>query len=650
MRLVRTNSLTSVKDLIKSFAAENKKRTVQTGMKSYFSAVTKAVGEVTGLSVSNSTTPTSITPLISNNISSSSTTSSTSSGSLPNISIATTGDGEVFHDMSDTAATTTMTEQAPKMDTNESKEGRDAKRQLSVSPITSPPKNKHKKTSEAAKSAAGSEDELDDKTKQLLLAKIKSLENELKNIKMGMIQHAEAQLRTTKDLEIIENAHRETAIRLEELGATAIEAKKASQDTAKKVEQLAKEFNSKLDSQMKQLHGKMDEAEAYAADNRATMAIIEKALKETRAGDNLQGPSRSAMGVYLSGVDKLREIISERHDEDPVAVVKRMLRDSRCFYFYDRIMISDRQNRMEAKTAMIYFRSLQNKKEAEVSIKRFLAHHQAKGVMIRDIFPSERMAEVGGLNKYGFDLKNEGTIDRFRIQNRRDVPILQGIYPGKTYYEDINLSGYSDAMELDNQDNNGGGGGEGEAPPLIPIPSSEGGAVLQTREAPASNNMIPDNDYSSKGAPPASLSTATAMNGTKPVQGGERGKSTNPPPNRGNRSLRGYGGGGLTNGGGQQEARGGGGGTRGYRGGGGGSRTSNDNHYTTQGPRQRGNRTQNNRYGANPKGSNILDNFSNYSDNSNDYYDSEYPLYDGPFTNVRGRKNNQAGFKRPGYV
>ena len=529
MRLVRTNSLTSVKDLIKSFAAENKKRTVQTGMKSYFSAVTKAVGEVTGLSVSNSTTPTSITPLISNNISSSSTTSSTSSGSLPNISIATTGDGEVFHDMSDTA-TTTMTEQAPKMDTNESKEGRDAKRQLSVSPITSPPKNKHKKTSEAAKSAAGSEDELDDKTKQLLLAKIKTLENELKNIKMGMIQHAEAQLRTTKDLEIIENAHRETAIRLEELGTTAIEAKKASQDTAKKVEQLAKEFNSKLDSQMKQLHGKMEEAEAYAADNRATMAIIEKALKETRAGDNLQGPSRSAMGVYLSGVDKLREIISERHDEDPVAVVKRMLRDSRCFYFYDRIMISDRQNRMEAKTAMIYFRSLQNKKEAEVSIKRFLAHHQAKGVMIRDIFPSERMAEVGGLNKYGFDLKNEGTIDRFRIQNRRDVPILQGIYPGKTYYEDINLSGYSDAMELDNQDNNGGGGGEGEAPPLIPIPSSEGGAVLQTREAPASNNMIPDNDYSSKGAPPASLSTATAMNGTKPVQGGERGKSTNPPP------------------------------------------------------------------------------------------------------------------------
>ena len=62
VRLVRTNSLTSVKDLIKSFAAENKKKTVQTGMKSYFSAVTKAVGEVTGLTVSNSTTPTSITP------------------------------------------------------------------------------------------------------------------------------------------------------------------------------------------------------------------------------------------------------------------------------------------------------------------------------------------------------------------------------------------------------------------------------------------------------------------------------------------------------------------------------------------------------------------------------------------------------------
>ena len=49
VRLVRTNSLTIVKDLIKSFTAENKKKTVQTGMKSYFSAVTKAVCEVTGL-------------------------------------------------------------------------------------------------------------------------------------------------------------------------------------------------------------------------------------------------------------------------------------------------------------------------------------------------------------------------------------------------------------------------------------------------------------------------------------------------------------------------------------------------------------------------------------------------------------------------
>ena len=62
VRLVRTNSLTIVKDLIKSFTAENKKKTVQTGMKSYFSAVTKAVCEVTGLTVSNSKTPAATTP------------------------------------------------------------------------------------------------------------------------------------------------------------------------------------------------------------------------------------------------------------------------------------------------------------------------------------------------------------------------------------------------------------------------------------------------------------------------------------------------------------------------------------------------------------------------------------------------------------
>ena len=58
VKLVRTNSLTSVKDLIKTFASEKQQKvTVHAGMRKYLSTtvlnVTKAVGEVTGVGHGN---------------------------------------------------------------------------------------------------------------------------------------------------------------------------------------------------------------------------------------------------------------------------------------------------------------------------------------------------------------------------------------------------------------------------------------------------------------------------------------------------------------------------------------------------------------------------------------------------------------------
>ena len=58
VKLVRTNSLTSVKDLIKTFAPEKQQKvTVHVGMRKYLSTtvlnVTKAVGEVTGVGHGN---------------------------------------------------------------------------------------------------------------------------------------------------------------------------------------------------------------------------------------------------------------------------------------------------------------------------------------------------------------------------------------------------------------------------------------------------------------------------------------------------------------------------------------------------------------------------------------------------------------------
>ena len=473
VKLVRTNSLTSVKDLIKTFAPEKQQKvTVHAGMRKYLSTtvlnVTKAVGEVTGVGhgntipkkkfvlaktkfTENSTPVPLITapPAPSSSSSSSSATLDSSVGPSLDCSTSTGGTEDVFHNMSSEADKTKMDESK---DTQ--KRPHSTSPEALARPVLVSKKKKGGVSRSASNSPYGSDDDAVDN--KLLYEKVKKLEEEICKLKMTSIKNASS---INTNIEAIESANQSiigmqndmTEIKegMTGIKESLVETMQVNQITSDKMDQLAAELNIKLDRELNKLSCRISENEKVALDTKNTLEIVEKALREQRAGENLIGPSRSSMGIYLVGIEALRQQICDRSDEDPIAVVKKMLYQANCFYFYDRIILGDKQkNRLDTRTALIYFRSMQNKKEAEVGIKRFLASLKAKGVMIRDIFPSERMKEVGGLNKCGFDMKNEGKISRFRIQNRRDVPILQGIYPGGSSYVDIHPDEYSDALEI----------------------------------------------------------------------------------------------------------------------------------------------------------------------------------------------------------
>ena len=234
----------------------------------------------------------------------------------------------------------------------------------------------------------------------------------------------------------------------EKVEAVEAEAKAAAQRMDTKMEHLVKEVDKKLSTNLEEMFERLKKAEESSSDLRLTMASMEKAYREMQSGDNLPAQSRSGAGIYLAGLDKLRVIYHADRSVDPIEVVKRLLFDAKCYYFYDRIYLADKQaNRIDTRAAMIHFSSVQTKKDAEVKIKRQLAQLTARGVMIRDLFPQERMLEVRGLNKTGFEMKAAGKCERFRIINRQDKPILQVLYKNTFRYEDVQPEGYEESMD-----------------------------------------------------------------------------------------------------------------------------------------------------------------------------------------------------------
>ena len=219
------------------------------------------------------------------------------------------------------------------------------------------------------------------------------------------------------------------------------------------VENKNEEFKLNLNEQGEHiisLSDQMDEMRAALAqmerDMKANIAkeVAEAMKPHTERAARLQEEAKvsasgrpetpAEMGLFLTGVGRLAAL-SGRHYADPVEAVRDLLMEAEQWWFHDRIVLPLGRNktRKDAVSAIVYFRSIQQRKAAVVAIKRVLGRYKMIGVGLRDLFPAEAMAEVGYLHRAGLAMREAGLVTRFRVVNIRDKPVLQANKDGGSY-------------------------------------------------------------------------------------------------------------------------------------------------------------------------------------------------------------------------
>ncbi len=163
----------------------------------------------------------------------------------------------------------------------------------------------------------------------------------------------------------------------------------------------AQEATKKSDRRERESNLFLERLQQEAADNRRTLALIEQTMEEAR-GQGL-ADSRSARSLYLSGISLIRNILQlapqARH---PIDVVYALIGYAGVHFTVNTVMLADRTNQLrDARNAIIYFHSLQQKKMAEANLRRALAQLNGRGITIRDAFPAEKNAGGQGHDQMG---------------------------------------------------------------------------------------------------------------------------------------------------------------------------------------------------------------------------------------------------------
>ena len=128
-------------------------------------------------------------------------------------------------------------------------------------------------------------------------------------------------------------------------------------------------------------------------------------------------------------------LMSGKKYADPMEAVRDLLVEAEQWWFHDRIVLplGGNKTRKDAVSAIVYFRSIQQRKAAVVAFKRVFGRYKMIGVGLRDLFPAEAMAEVGYLHRAGLAMKEAELITRFRVVNVKDKPVLQANKDGSSY-------------------------------------------------------------------------------------------------------------------------------------------------------------------------------------------------------------------------
>jgi len=166
--------------------------------------------------------------------------------------------------------------------------------------------------------------------------------------------------------------------------------------------------------------------------------------------------SNAEQGIYITGIDNIKRLFQLTGNWDPAMVIGELLLqcDRQIYGGKDRIIIPVPKGkiRAEAKTGIVYFRSIQTKKEAAIMIKQLLSHRKARGIGLRDLFPQEKMEEVNQLNKMGNYLRLEKVISRYRVININNAPVIQVIYEDGKFYTTMEQDKIEEELKVMPQD------------------------------------------------------------------------------------------------------------------------------------------------------------------------------------------------------
>ena len=267
------------------------------------------------------------------------------------------------------------------------------------------------------------------------------------------------------------------------------------------------------------------------ANNKTMLATMEALMKGLKLSGN---NNRNSRGLYIAGLDKIKAHFQLRPHTHPVEAVKTLLWYAKCFSQYKTIVpLEKHKHWSEVRSALIFCHSAQNKKDLEMALKKFFQHTNTKGVLLRDIFPSDKIQEAKDLTKIAATLKDKGEILKFRVVNKSDRPVLQ-VLPNIP-----NTKGYVDYKADETSSMDTGPATGANATPIGQLALQNSSVCTgQTHSAPSSlntatsNNNIYDTTKVPDGypplPPPLNPTSASSSNGVPTPGPSSSSMPTNP--------------------------------------------------------------------------------------------------------------------------
>jgi len=116
--------------------------------------------------------------------------------------------------------------------------------------------------------------------------------------------------------------------------------------------------------------------------------------------------------------------VSSPPQDDPCDVVHTKLHRFGSATYYMKIVpiLPSSKIRKDTDKAIVYFSSIYHQKYAAAELRKHFAREKLMKVSVRDLFERRDVELTKRMMRLGFQLKQDGTICRFRVANIRGTP------------------------------------------------------------------------------------------------------------------------------------------------------------------------------------------------------------------------------------